>query len=232
MIFGGFQQLSLIDYPGKICAIAFTIGCNFRCAFCHNKELVLPELIAKQPIITEDDILTFLKTRIGKLEALCITGGEPSLYDDLDKFLQKIKQLGLLIKLDTNGTNPTILSKILDAKLVDYIAMDIKAPLTTQDYNKITGVQVNLDNIKKSIELIKTKLSDYEFRTTVEPSLKEQDILQIATYLAPAKKYFLQEFRTGNTLNPLYNSMKGLSRDELEKIKDKIKDNFEQIGVR
>ncbi|HOE15201.1 MAG TPA: anaerobic ribonucleoside-triphosphate reductase activating protein [Candidatus Paceibacterota bacterium] len=232
MIFGGFQQLSLIDYPGKICAIAFTIGCNFRCAFCHNKELVLPELIAKQPIITEDDILTFLKTRIGKLEALCITGGEPSLYDDLDKFLQKIKQLGLLIKLDTNGTNPTILSKILDAKLVDYIAMDIKAPLTTQDYNKITGVQVNLDNIKKSIELIKTKLSDYEFRTTVEPSLREQDILQIAKYLAPAKKYFLQEFRTGNTLNPLYNSMKGLSQDELEKIKDKIKDNFEQIGVR
>ncbi len=232
MIFGGFQQLSLIDYPGKICAIAFTIGCNFRCAFCHNKELVLPELIAKQPIITEDDILTFLKTRIGKLEALCITGGEPSLYDDLDKFLQKIKQLGLLIKLDTNGTNPTILSKILDAKLVDYIAMDIKAPLTTQDYNKITGVQVNLDNIKKSIELIKTKLSDYEFRTTIEPSLREQDILQIAKYLAPAKKYFLQEFRTGNTLNPLYNSMKGLSRDELEKIKDKIKDNFEQIGVR
>ncbi len=224
--------MSLIDYPGKICAIAFTIGCNFRCAFCHNKELVLPELIAKQPIITEDDILTFLKTRIGKLEALCITGGEPSLYDDLDKFLQKIKQLGLLIKLDTNGTNPTILSKILDAKLVDYIAMDIKAPLTTQDYNKITGVQVNLDNIKKSIELIKTKLSDYEFRTTVEPSLREQDILQIAKYLAPAKKYFLQEFRTGNTLNPLYNSMKGLSQDELEKIKDKIKDNFEQIGVR
>jgi len=137
-----------------------------------------------------------------------------------------------LIKLDTNGTNPTILSKILDAKLVDYIAMDIKAPLTTQDYNKITGVQVNLDNIKKSIELIKTKLSDYEFRTTVEPSLREQDILQIAKYLAPAKKYFLQEFRTGNTLNPLYNSMKGLSQDELEKIKDKIKDNFEQIGVR
>ena len=111
MIFGGFQQLSLIDYPGKICAIAFTTGCNFRCAFCHNKELVLPELIAKQPIITEDDILTFLKTRIGKLEALCITGGEPSLYDDLDKFLQKIKQLGFLIKLDTNGTNPTISSK-------------------------------------------------------------------------------------------------------------------------
>jgi len=232
MIFGGFQQLSLIDYPGKICAIAFTIGCNFRCSFCHNKELVLPELIAKQPIILEDDILNFLKSRMGKLEALCITGGEPTLYNDLESFLQKVKQLGFLIKLDTNGTNPALLSKILDAKLIDYVAMDIKAPLTMKDYNKITGIQVNLEDIKQSIEIIKKRLSDYEFRTTVEPLLSEQDIFKIAEYLAPAKKYFLQEFRTGNTLNPLYNSMRGLGQEELEKIKDKIKDNFEQIGVR
>jgi len=231
MVFGGLQQLSLIDYPGKICAIIFTTGCNFRCHFCYNKEIVLPELIKDHVCIEKEDILNFLKSRVGKIEAVCVTGGEPTLHSDLKDFLKEIKDLGFLIKLDTNGTNPLMLEEVLKEKLVDYVAMDIKAPLNEESYMRVVGVGVDISKIKKSIELIKG-LDNYEFRTTVELGLKEEDILQIASDLGFAKRYFLQEFKSDYTLDEKYVNMKGLDKKELELIKEKIKDKFEQVNVR
>ncbi len=232
MIFGGLQQLSLIDYPGKICAIIFTTGCNFRCHFCYNKEIILPELIKEHIEIPKEDILNFLKSRLGKLDAVCVTGGEPTMHSDLKSFLKEIKDLGFLVKLDTNGTNSLMLEEILDEKLVDYVAMDIKGPITEEGYMKVVGIPVSIADIKKSIELIKVKCSNYEFRTTVEPLLKEEDIILITEFLSPAKKYYLQEFKPGYTLDEKYANMKGLTKEELEKIKEKIKDKFEQVLVR
>jgi len=222
--------LSLIDYPGKICAIVFTTGCNFRCNFCYNKEIVLPNLIKEHINLSEEDILEFLRSRVGKLEAVCITGGEPTLHTDLKDFIKKIKDLGFLVKLDSNGTNPDMLKELIDLKLVDYIAMDIKAPLN-QKYMDITGVKVDIEKIKRSIELVKT-LENYEFRTTVAPMIREEDILDIVSVISRAKKYFLQEFKTGYTLDEKCANIKGLGKEELEKIKEKIKDKFETVGVR
>ncbi|HEC86320.1 MAG TPA: anaerobic ribonucleoside-triphosphate reductase activating protein, partial [Thermoplasmatales archaeon] len=139
MIIGGFQRFSLIDYPGKICAIIFTQGCNFRCPYCHNPELVNPKLF--QEPIDENDIFRFLEMRKGKLDAVEITGGEPTLQPDLIEFMRKIKAMGFLIKLDTNGTNPEVVEKIIKNKLVDYIAMDVKAPL--EKYEKVVRAKVD-----------------------------------------------------------------------------------------
>ncbi|OQX50761.1 MAG: anaerobic ribonucleoside-triphosphate reductase activating protein [Candidatus Cloacimonas sp. 4484_209] len=127
MKIGGFQKVSLIDYPGKICAIVFTRGCNFRCPYCHNPELVLPENYS--PLIPEEEIFSFLEKRRGKLDAVEITGGEPTLQEDLTEFIRKIKEMGFLVKLDTNGSFPSVLEKVIYSGLVDYIAMDVKAPL-------------------------------------------------------------------------------------------------------
>lgn len=231
MIFGGLQQISLIDYPGRICAIIFTTGCNFRCKFCYNKEIVLPELIKDQIVLLEEDILDFLKSRIGKLEAVCITGGEPTLHADLKTFMKKVKDLGFLIKLDTNGTNPDILKELIDLKLVDYIAMDIKGPLNEKGYDKVTGIKTDIQKIKESIKLVKS-FKEYEFRTTVAPMLDEKDIFDIVQDISPAKKYFLQEFKSGYTLDEKCANIEGLDKEELEKIKEQIKDKFETVLVR
>jgi pyruvate formate lyase activating enzyme len=231
MIFGGLQQISLIDYPGKICAIIFTTGCNFRCKFCYNKEIVLPELIQEHVVLSESDILDFLKSRVGKLEAVCVTGGEPTLHTDLKEFLSKIKELGFLIKLDTNGTNPCMIKELIDLKLIDYIAMDIKAPLEEKRYKEIVGVLVDMNKIEESIKIIKS-LGNYEFRTTMAPGLKEEDILSIVSKIGPAKKYFLQEFKSGYTLDEKYANMEGLDKKELAEIKEKIKDKFETVDIR
>jgi pyruvate formate lyase activating enzyme len=150
MIIGGLQKFSLIDYPHKISAIIFTIGCNFRCPFCHNPELVNPKLYPEK--IPEKDVLEFLESRRGKLDAVVITGGEPSLHKDLYQFISKIKYMGFLVKLDTNGTNPNILNRLIKDNLLNYIAMDIKGSLDR--YEEIVGTKVDLGKIKKSINII------------------------------------------------------------------------------
>ncbi|TSC53635.1 MAG: pyruvate formate lyase activating enzyme [Parcubacteria group bacterium LiPW_39] len=177
MLLGGLQKLTLIDYPGKIAATVFTVGCNFDCPFCHNPELVDPQKIKKQPRIAEKYFFEFLDDRRGMLEGVCITGGEPTLQPDLPDFISQIKNLGFLVKLDTNGTNPTMLEKLLAANLVDFVAMDIKAPL--EKYKKVAGKNVSLENIQRSVELTR-RAPDYEFRTTVLPALhSRKDILSI-----------------------------------------------------
>lgn len=191
MLIGGFQKTSLIDYPGKVCAIIFTAGCSFRCGYCHNPELVYPDKFPKR--IPAKDIFQFLKKRQKKIDAVTITGGEPTLQPDLVDFMRSIKKLGFLIKLDSNGTLPQVLKKIIDNKLVDYIAMDIKAPL--EKYSQVTYTNVDTINIRHSIELIMNSDVPYEFRTTIVKSqLSQNDLIGIGKMIKGAQLYALQKF--------------------------------------
>jgi len=214
MLLGGLQKLTLIDFPGKISCTVFTIGCNLRCQFCHNPELVDPNLTKEQPKISEEYFFEFLEKRKGDLDGVCITGGEPTLHSGLPEFIKKIKSLGFAVKLDTNGSNPEMLKKVI--KNVDYIAMDIKdLPFP------------------KSTELIKNSGVDYEFRMTVVPVLhKKEDIIKIAKQLSPAKKFYLQQFRPGKTLDKKFAKEKTYSKKELEEICEAIKPYFAFCGVR
>lgn len=195
MVIGGLQKLTLIDYPGKLACTVFLAGCNFRCPWCYSSELVLPAKIKKQPKISEKEFLQFLDSKKGLLEGVVICGGEPTLNKDLLEFILKIKEKGFSIKLDTNGSNSEMLKELLAKKMVDYVAMDIKAPLEPK-YQVAAGVKINIENILNSIELIKNSQTDYEFRTTIVPGIhKKEDILAIARFLSGAKKYYIQNFR-------------------------------------
>ena len=240
MILGGLQKLTLIDYPGRLAATVFLTGCNFRCPWCYSSELVLPEKIRNHPKISEKEFFDFLKERKGLLEAVVVCGGEPTIYKELPGFIKKIKKLGYLIKLDTNGSNPEVLKNLINKKLIDYVAMDIKAPLKNQrprtkkqKYDKVTGVRTVLSKIKKSIEVIKNSGIDYEFRTTVVPVLhKKEDILQIAREISPAKKYYLQNFRPEKTINPKFEKIKPYPQEYLLEIQKAISPFFEICQVR
>lgn len=229
MNIGGLQQFSMIDYPGKLAAIIFTLGCNFRCGYCHNPELVLPEKF--NPNLDEEKILDFFKTRLGKLDAISITGGEPTLQADLPQFMKKIKDLGFLIKLDSNGTNPKMLKEIIDNKLVDYLAMDIKAPL--EKYEDVINHSVDLDNIQKSIELIMKSGLDYEFRTTIVKSqLSKQDLRDIGKLIRGAKIYYLQKFIPSKANDQKFLKEKTYSDEEFEKIKKDILKYVQKCEIR
>jgi pyruvate formate lyase activating enzyme len=234
MLIGGLQKLTLIDYPGKIACTVFTVGCNFRCHFCHNPELIDPAKFKLSEIIEEKTFFDFLGSRSGLLDGVCITGGEPTLYPDLSEFIKKIKALGFLVKLDTNGTNPEMLKALLAEKLIDYIAMDIKTAPQKDLYEKVTSAAVDFENIKKSIEIIMQSGLEYEFRTTVVPGLhQKEDILKIAGFIKGAKKYYLQQFRAGEKIfNPEFREIKSYPADFLQELRKKIKDNFEICEVR
>ena len=196
MKIGGFNKFSLIDYPGKVSAVIFTQGCNFRCPFCHNRELVLPELF--QECIPEDEISDFLLKRKKQLDGVVITGGEPTIQNDLIEFISEIKNMGFLIKLDTNGSQPKTIQKLINSGSVDYIAMDIKAPL--EKYHQLIGVNFDRKAIEKSIELIRSSKIDFEFRTTVvKPFLKLEDLDQIKKIIGNTK-YKLQNFVSSSKL--------------------------------
>lgn len=224
--------MTLIDYPSKVAAIIFTIGCNFRCHFCYNTRLVDPALFKKSDVIDEKEILEFLKNRIGKLDAVVITGGEPTLQPDLKQFITKVKKMGFLVKLDTNGTSPDIVKDLLAAKLIDYIAMDVKNDLTEKDYKKIVNSNINIEDIKKNITVMMQSGIDYEFRTTVAPDMTKQDIKNIVNHIKGAKKYYLQEFQAGDVLDNKCKKDKWLTRDELDLLIDEIKINFGECKAR
>lgn len=214
MIIGGLQKFSLLDYPDKISAIIFTQGCNFRCQFCYNPMLVWPQVgkikystspeeEEKGHRLSEDGLFRFLEERVGKLQGIVITGGEPTLHQDLPEFIKKIRDLGFNVKLDTNGTNPKMLQKLLGEKLIDYIAMDLKA--TEEKYEQVTGVKINFKNIQESVKIIMSSKLPYEFRTTVVPGLIEKkDIEKMGKFIQetnplPLKlqrtKWYLQKFK-------------------------------------
>ncbi len=228
MKIGGFQKTSLLDYPDYISAIIWTIGCNFQCPFCYNKNIVLGNV---KPI-PEEEILSFLKKRKELLEGLVITGGEPLLQEDIIDFILKVKKLKYLIKIDTNGTFPEKLKEIIDKNLVDYISMDIKAP--QNKYNKLAGVTVNLKDIKQSIEIIQNNAPDYEFRTTFVPGLlKKEDLLEIAKWLKGSKRFYLQQFKSDiPLLSAKLDNVVPYSREDLITTLEEIKPFFKTCDLR
>lgn len=236
---GGLQKNTLIDYPGKIACSVFLIGCNFRCPFCYNSELVLPERIKKQPVISLEVFFSFLKKRKGFLEGVVILGGEPTIYRDLDKFLRRIKKLGYLIKLDTNGSNPKMIKSLILKKLVDYVALDIKAP--QEKYFKAIGYQNKkqakemVNRIEETLKILKEAKIDFECRTTVVSNLlTEEDILKISRWISPyCQKYFLQNFiNEKTTLNPDFQKIEPYSEKLLSEIQKKIAPLFKISQVR
>lgn len=194
MKIGGLLKFSLIDYPGKRSAVIFTQGCNLRCPYCHNPELVLPDLF--RPSLPQEEVLSFLAGRRGALEGVVITGGEPTLHHDLLDFLRDIRALGFLIKLDSNGTRPQVLRDVIDRELVDYLAMDVKSSLAR--YRDAVGVDVDLEAIRQSIAILKEGKVAYEFRTTAcRPVCQLEDLRAIRLLTDGAPCYRLQKFVPG-----------------------------------
>lgn len=229
MIINNIQKISLIDYPEKLSAIIFTQGCNFNCPYCHNPELL--DFDCCKNNYTQDEIIDFLKTRKGKLDAVVITGGEPTLQKDLIEFLDKIKSMNYLIKLDTNGSNPCILEKLMKLKLTDYFAMDIKAPL--YKYSEVSGSAVDVKNIEESKNLIINSNIDYEFRTTVlKYFLSEQDLLEIAKFLKGAKRLILQKFVPTKILDENLKNSQNYTQEEFDKIILRIKEHIPECYLR
>lgn len=232
---GGLQKLTLIDYPGRLAATVFLMGCNFRCPWCYSRELVLPKEIKKHiqqgyPI-SEKEFFDFLKERRGLLEGICICGGEPTINQDLPRFCQKIKNLGYVVKLDTNGSNPKMLEKLINDKLIDYIAMDIKVP--KEKYEKMIGKRINVNNIEKSIKILKKSKIDHEFRTTVVPTVhKKEDIIRIARWIGPAKKYYLQNFRPEKTIDAKFEKIRPCPEEYLLEIQKTCVPLFEICQIR
>lgn len=233
MLIKGLQKHTLLDYPGKIACTIFLFGCNFKCGYCHNPELVKAELAENLKTYSEDEILQFLKERKGFLEAVCITGGEPTLNKDLPEFIRQIKTLGYKIKLDTNGTNLEMLEKLFKQKLVDYVAMDFKAPL--ERYQQVVNADVDIEKIEKSINITK-KFPDYEFRITILPRLtSKEDLLEIALYLKKQKankKFFLQEFRPAKCLDKNLEKEKPYSEEEMHEFLKMLMPYFEHVEIR
>ncbi len=198
MKIGGLQRFTLSDYPGCPAAVVFTQGCNFRCPFCHNGALLAPVNDARQ--ISETEVLGFLEKRKQQLGGVVISGGEPTLQPDLAEFIGKIKEMGFAVKLDTNGSNPEVLEKLLKDGLVDYIAMDIKAPLAK--YDTLCGVNTDTRSICRSIAII-AKTTNHHFRTTwVKPLLDENDISKAGELLPASSKYVIQPFHPAMALDP------------------------------
>lgn len=211
MLILGLQKLTLLDYPGRTACTVFTGGCNFRCPFCHNAPLVLPG--RGQVPYTEEEVLSYLKKRAGLLDGVCVSGGEPTLQEDLDAFLRQVKALGYRVKLDTNGSRPEALRALLRQGLVDYVAMDVKS--SPEEYARACGGPVDLEKVDESINLLLSGCVDYEFRTTVVAGLHTPQIIeQTARRIAGAKRYFLQAFAdSGDLITPGWSA---LSREEME----------------
>jgi len=190
MKLGGLQEISLLDYPEKISAIVWTTGCNFRCPFCYNKDMVFEET----ELLPIDHVFSFLEKRKHKLDALSITGGEPLIHEDLRDFIKQVKEMGFLVKVDTNGSFPLRLQSLLDDDLSDYVSMDVKAPL--EKYDSVCDVHVDLKKIRQSIRIIMKHAPDYEFKTTMVPGLLEKnDVKKIACLIEGAKRFYLQKFK-------------------------------------
>ncbi len=223
MLISGIQKLSLLDFPDTPACIVFTPGCNFRCGMCHNPEFVLPEKILqiKDSFIPEDAFFAFLQQRKDMLEGVVITGGEPTLMGDLIPFTQKIKNMGFKVKLDSNGSLPQILQKIIDKKIIDYIAMDIKSD--PDEYETVAGLCMKPERIRTSIKTIINSGIPHEFRSTLIKEIHTPQILRkMAQEIRGAQNIFLQSFRSEHTLDPAFKQMTSFDEDEMKSIADTI----------
>ncbi|MDD3401215.1 MAG: anaerobic ribonucleoside-triphosphate reductase activating protein [Eubacteriales bacterium] len=189
MLIAGFQKLSMVDYPQKMCAVVFTPYCNFNCTYCHNYHILGKD----SPLIEENEVFEYLQKRKGMLQAVVVSGGEPTLQPNLEDFLRSLKNMGYLVKLDTNGTKPELLKKLISEKLVDYIAMDIKA--SEGKYDELTQVSCDMRAIRRSIFYLRNTGIAHEFRTTFAPQLNKEDILELTDMIAGTEHYYLQQYR-------------------------------------
>lgn len=233
MQISGVTQLTLLDYPGHTACIVFTPGCNFRCGYCHNPEFVLPERLCqiRESFIDEEAFFGFLRERQGRLDGVVITGGEPTIQPDLERFIQAVKSLGFLVKIDTNGNKPAVLRKLLDAKLLDYVAMDMKTSL--EEYPNLAGKQADPRAIEASMTILKHGAVEYEFRATLVKERHSPAVLEaMKETLTGAKRFFLQTFRNGITLDPAYAKLTPFSRDEMERLKEFFVPVIAEVGIR
>jgi len=226
----GFNRTSLLDWDGCVTAVIYLPSCNFRCPFCHNRELVLT------PEVYEDVPLEFVEDYISEnrefLDGIVITGGEPTIHRDLPELVKRIKALGMKVKLDTNGTNPEMLKDLIDAGLIDYVAMDLKAPLD-ESYDDLAGAKVDLNKVKRSIEIIMGSGIDYEFRTTMVPILlKPEDYERMAAYIGTARKMALQHFSPRNTIDPNLSVVKPLEDGKVRAIAERCKPYVRKLVIR
>ncbi|MDR1452750.1 MAG: anaerobic ribonucleoside-triphosphate reductase activating protein [Candidatus Margulisbacteria bacterium] len=228
----GLQKTTLVDYPGKIAATIFTAGCNFRCVFCHNTLLVKNNQADGLPVIDENELLEYLRGRTRQLDGICISGGEPTLHADLPEFIRKIKEIGYAVKLDTNGTNPEMLEKLLRENLLDYAAMDIKGPLEL--YPRIANTEVDTAKISRSIDLLRQSGIPYEFRTTVLPAfLAEKEFASMASLLNGTECYYLQQFHAGeHLLNPEYSHAGAYTSGQLNLFARQFEPFVKKVAVR
>lgn len=226
----GWVRTSLIDYPEHIATVLFSGGCNFRCPMCHNADLVLRP--RELPAVAEDEVWAFLNRRVGMVDGVVLTGGEPTLQADLAPFLQRLRALGLHVKLDTNGYRPDVLAALLAQGLVDYVAMDVKAP--PDKYALLCGVAgIDLGAIERSMALLRESAIPCEFRTTVVPGwLAEEDIEEIARWIAGAQRYVLQAFRPIGTLDPALSQAKPYPIERLQGMADLAARWVRQVEVR
>lgn len=210
----GFSKTTLLDYPGIVAATIFTGSCNFRCPFCQNADLVLNP--ASQPLISEEEVLAHLTKREGILKGVCITGGEPTLQADLEDFVRKIKSMGLMVKLDTNGYRPEVLKKLVMEGLVDYVAMDIKS--SPSNYSLAAGIKVDVEKIRESVAFLKEGHVDYEFRTTVSHEMHSDEVMEeLADFIEGAPRYFLQGYKDSERV--ICPGLTAYDRDGMEKLK-------------
>lgn len=233
MLISAVQKFTMLDYPDKTSCIVFTPGCNFRCGYCHNPEFVLPEMIAeiRDSFIPEDVFFRFLERRIGKLDGVVITGGEPTLMPGLEKFIHEIKNMGFLVKLDSNGGRPEVLEKLFEKKMLDYVAMDVKTSL--DEYPHLVGPRIDPKNIEKSMAMIMKSGVDYEFRTTLVQELHSKEILEkMSSMMQGATRFFLQTFRPAKTLDPKFESFHGFSISQMDEMKKIFAKNINEIYVR
>jgi pyruvate formate lyase activating enzyme len=231
MQLAGLLKFDLIDYPGEVSATVFTRGCNFRCFFCHNPELVVPEKY--NPLLDSNEVLDFLAGRFGKLTGVCITGGEPLLQPDITDFIKKLKDMGYKVKLDTNGLLSTILEKVIQTKTVDYLAMDIKGNSGVyQAVSATSNLEALMASVKKSIELIKNSDVPYEFRTTIVKSFhKLEDFYEVGELIRGAKKYALQNYEHSKHVGDT-TGVESFTRQELETFKVLMQEFVDEVAIR
>jgi len=224
----GIEKFSSRDFPGHISSTVFLGGCTFRCPYCHNADLVLrPESIQTMPV---DIFLSYLDGRKGWLEAVCLSGGEPLLHEDIEDIIRVVRERGLLVKLDTNGSFPERLEGLLTAGLLDWVAMDVKAPL--ERYREVTRSNVDVESIVRSADVLRNSGVRYTFRTTVVPGLVgKEDVVKIGEWLNGAANYLIQQFVPQTTIDPAFLEVKPFSRAELEDIVAAAKPYFQDVRI-
>ncbi len=226
----GFNPSTFIDWDGSIASVIYLAGCNFRCPYCHSSKLTGPgDAIDDVPL---DRIIEFLEGKKGWIDGVIVAGGEPTMYSRLPELLTRLRQLPLKLKLDTNGSFPEMLSELIQRDLIDYVAMDVKAPLVNDKYQRISGSDIDVARISASIDLLLSKDLDYEFRTTVVPMLERNDILAISQRIAGARRYILQQFDPRDTLDPDLGSLKPYPPEELKLLASMCAEFVQQTSVR